>query len=95
MREQVQEVDTNSSSPHPAAAGAPTPPTVCLWKEKKREEKHVELVECREEEEDLKDLLLGGDKQTETPANSRRLANLITSLSSPCLHLELFKSTVA
>lgn len=65
----MQVADTNSSSPHPAAARAPTPPRVCEKAETEDEEEGrktcTKSVECREEEKDLKDLHLGGDKQTQ------------------------------
>lgn len=71
----MQEVDTNSSSPHPPAARAPTPPRVCKKSrdvEGEGRKTCTESLECREEEKDLKDVHLGGYKQTQTQHSDKK-----------------------
>lgn len=57
-RGHVQEVDTNSSSPHPPIVWAPTPPGV--QKGERREERNAQAkpLECRENDKDFLDFIL-------------------------------------
>lgn len=69
-RGHVQEVDTNSSSPHPPIVWAPAPPGVDKEQKKKqhgerKKNAQAKTLECRENDKDLLDfilLLLSTDK---------------------------------